>query len=72
MKINKNADFEFTCPKCGFQKNLKLKDLEPEYVCKNCQTIYKGKQLIEDIEKSMNRAENELRDTIKRLNMKNK
>jgi len=74
MIIDKNVELDCLCPECGYKRKFKLKDLEknPQYVCEGCKNNInlEGSKFINDLEKSLNNAENSLKDTIKNLNRK--
>lgn len=74
MIINKNVELDVPCPECDYKRKFKLKDLEknPEYVCGGCKKTInlKGSKFINELEVTLNNAENSLRDTIKKLNRK--
>ena len=71
MIINKNEELYYPCPECGYKRKVKLKYLEknPQYVCEGCKKTInlEGSKFINDLEKSLNNAENSLKDTIKKL-----
>ena len=74
MIINKNVELDVPCPECGCKRKFKLKVLEknPKYVCEGCKKTInlEESKFINELEITINNAENSLKDTIKKLNRK--